>query len=80
MMSKWISADSIINKFNSHVGFTTCADVERAIKLIQDEPSVDIVRCGECKYKFMHGSVWECLYGLMIPSPDGFCSYGERGE
>lgn len=41
-MSKWINVDSIINKFNSHVGFTTCADVKRAIKLIQDEPSIDL--------------------------------------
>ena len=48
------------------------------VSQIKQLDGIDIVRCGECKYKFMHGSVWECLYGLMIPSPDGFCSYGER--
>ena len=47
------------------------------IKVKGAEYVQDLVRCGECKYKFMHGSVWECLYGLLIPSPDGFCSYGE---
>ena len=80
MMSKWISADSIINKFNSHVGFTTCADVERAIKLIQDEPGIDIVRCKDCKYAedceqmvvFENGKYITSGYKL------DYCSYGER--
>ena len=74
MMSKWISADSIINKFNSHVGFTTCADVERAIKLIQDEPSIDIVRCRDCRKRF------SCITFEGLGDPDGYCSGGERDE
>lgn len=72
MMSKWISADSIINKFNSHVGFTTCADVKRAIKLIQDEPGIDIVRCKDCRKRF------SCITFEGLGDPDGFCSGGER--
>lgn len=51
---------------------------DNLVETIGCEFKGEIVRCRECKYKFMHGSVWECLYGLMIPSPDGFCSYGER--
>ena len=43
---------------------------------IEDAPSIDIVRCGECK----HYDTPECqikvsLYGL---NADGFCPYGER--
>lgn len=74
MMSKWISADSIINKFNSHVGFTTCADVKRAIKLIQDEPGIDIVRCRDCKRQK------SCITFEGLGNLDGFCSGGERDE
>ena len=42
------------------------------------KPSIDIVRCGECK----HYDTPECqikvsLYGL---NADDFCSYGERKE
>lgn len=38
---------------------------------------IDLVRCRECKYRYMDKSVWLCLYGLMI-KPNGFCNYGER--
>ncbi len=40
-------------------------------------PTIDLVRCGECKYRYMDKSVWLCVYGLMI-KPNGFCNYGER--
>lgn len=40
-------------------------------------PSIDLVRCGECKYRYMEKGVWTCPFGLMI-TPDGFCNYGER--
>lgn len=40
-------------------------------------PLIEIVRCEECKYRYMDKSVWLCLYGLMI-KPNGFCNYGER--
>ena len=82
MMSKWISADSIINKFNSHVGFTTCADVKRAIKLIQDEPGIDLVRCKECKWAKANGTYQWCgrLDSTARITADDFCSYGERRE
>lgn len=87
MMSKWISADSIINKFNSHVGFTTCADVKRAIKLIREEPTIDLVRCKDCKWWL--GNLTdddalitdgECCFDwdIKMPQADDYCSYGER--
>ena len=86
MTSKWISADSIINKLNSNTGFTTCADVERAIKLIQDEPSVDIVRCKECRYcKKKRGAFkgepiifYRCEENNRDVENDDYCFWGER--
>lgn len=83
-MSKWINADSLINKFNSHVGFTTYGDVKRAIKLIQDEPSIDIVRCRECKFREANKSIyrgaWYCSNHGDTVSLDDYCSLGERSK
>ena len=38
----------------------------------------DLVRCDDCKYRYMDADfhVWTCTYGLMI-NPNGFCNYGE---
>ena len=59
-----------------------------AKEVIGDAPTVDaveVVRCKECK----HYMLWEdsddkktCAksIGLMVSSPDDFCSYGERRE
>ena len=83
-MSKWINADSLIDKFNSHVGFTTRPDVTRAIKIIKDEPGIDIVRCKECKHFEKNDSIlrgeWWCDFWADTIEDDGYCSYGERKE
>lgn len=46
---------------------------------INEAPSIDIVRCGECKWrkaKMMPKSV-KCLFS---GKDDDFCSYGERED
>ena len=49
---------------------------------IMTAPSIDIVRCRECKY-WKEGKCWN-LKGLNktdgIVNADDFCSYGERRE
>ena len=59
-------------------GFVTKETIE---KNIRELPSIDIVRCKECKWgKFYSDKQLECdalgLGGLKFP--DDFCSYGER--
>ena len=49
---------------------------------IDTAPSIDIVRCRECKYwkstvQMPNGTEVKCLYGR---KDDDFCSYGERGD
>ena len=81
-MSKWINADSIINKLNSHVGFTTRPDVTRAIKIIKDEPGINVVRCKDC----VHWQLLTSPFGLCVWNEDnkrqmketGFCSCGVK--
>ena len=50
---------------------------------IDTAPSIDIVRCGECKY-WLDGSGlckhWSKLYGSVLTKADDFCSYGERED
>ena len=52
--------------------------VSTAMKIIKELPTIDLVRCGECKYrdsKFCQ--IRESMYGI---KDNDFCSYGERKE
>ena len=44
-------------------------------------PSIDIVRCGECKWRKANGTYQWCgrLDSTAKITADDFCSYGERG-
>ena len=52
------------------------------LSALDSAPSIDIVRCRECKYwkstvQMPNGTEVKCLYGRKA---DDFCSYGERSE
>lgn len=50
---------------------------------LDSAPSIDIVRCRECKYWNTSGcreGVGECTWAYYMTKPDDFCSYGERRE
>ena len=76
-MSRWIDADYLKQNINtpfwSEVG-----------KIIDNAPSIDIVRCKECRKTMTDGNDYIChhlsgLVGLnVVVKPDDFCSYGER--
>ena len=57
-----------------------------AIKYINLAPSIDIVRCRECKYARNIEGEWICehlsgMVGLnVLVKADDFCSYGERND
>lgn len=79
-MSRYIDADKLkenfIGVYEDEINFSFDG---YAIKCIDEAPSIDIVRCGECKWrkaKMMPKSV-ECLFS---GNADDFCSYGERRE
>ena len=52
--------------------------VDYVMLFIEDAPSIDLVRCGECK----KNDTKNCPFysGGWIHSDDDFCSYGERRE
>ena len=43
-------------------------------------PSLDLVRCGECKYWGNSYICWRRRAKPIAMNPDDFCSYGERKE
>lgn len=58
------------------------AQIQKAYDLGYAEGKADavpVIRCKDCKYRYIKNDVWTCPFGL--PSgPDGYCSYGERKE
>ena len=76
-MSRWIDADALIEKINtafwSEIG-----------KVIDDLPSIDIVRCKECKKantKDCSHSYWDDDWGewrVGYKGDEWFCADGER--
>ena len=56
--------------------------VAMAVKALSALPSADaveVVRCKDCKHKYLENMVWVCTFGLP-GSPDSYCSYGERKD
>ena len=84
-MSRYIDADALI--VNMRGAFIDHVEEFRAITIVEDAPSIDIVRCRECVSGTPSGifcgeaDMYICnandqdLYGA-----EHFCSYGERSE
>ena len=74
-MSRYIDAEWLLNFFvDIPNNFTLTIGNLRAT--VNDAPSIDIVRCRECK---AYDSECEWCGGLGLEmKPDDFCSYGER--
>ena len=81
-MSRWIDADAYERELRTsniihHYG-------EQIVDKIHSAPSIDIVRCSECKYwKWIE---WAKEYRCILRNTafnaraDDFCSYGSRSE
>lgn len=80
-MRRLIDADSAIieiSRFDGYLDDDMILRLQIAIKRLPTIDAVPVVRCGECRHKYLERDVWTCLFGLIMPSPDGFCSYGEK--
>ena len=80
-MSKWIDADALKERYKE-VRFKD-GMTERIVRWlvevnIDEAPSIDIVRCKECKYRSNESSICDKMNRVMLA--DDFCSYGERRE
>ena len=85
-MSRYIDADAMDKRRIDYIvdGYADSADdmAEWGMAIIE-APSIDIVRCKECKYWNTDGcreGCGECEWAYYMTKPDDFCSYGERAD
>jgi len=74
-MSRWIDADAL-PRHGQRGGIVHWKDIE-------DAPSIEIIRCGECKWFDSKGHCMRLTaeYGTYEDvRTDDFCSYGERSS
>ena len=75
-MSRWIDADAL-PRHGQRGGIVHWKDIE-------DAPSIDIVRCKECKRRYRSGyrgdEYWVCDFMDAKIKDDDFCSYGSSSE
>ena len=79
-MSRYIEEDAL------ELPYGYCEDATECYKALNDAPSIDIVRCKECKHnpwdfdRTDYTCVWDDDFADRPQTPDDFCSYGERSE
>ena len=79
-MNRWIDAKWLKNRVHdvllANGAVHGCVD---KLDLIE-APSIDIVRCGECKHYKLKGACMRLDRRMLAVRPDDFCSYGSRSE
>ena len=84
-MNRWIDADALIEKeeryeLDSYIDGERCYEMAVPSCAIIEAPSIDIVRCGECKYRQNPYAPKWCYEMSKETNADDFCSYGSRSE
>lgn len=89
-MSRWIELEPLIADLDKGL-WGKDYDKALAEAIIQDAPSIDIVRCKECRHRVVEEQSWSEYneycdlwcdgngYWASV-NADDFCSYGERSE
>ena len=81
-MSKYIDAEWLKAFFEADKGKNRNVPIDILLALIDSAPSIDIVRCSECKYCHyeQENDVYHCykLFHRFYDANKHFCSYGER--
>lgn len=82
-MSKYIDVEWLYDNAKEYsLGYYDYDEYAVPLSAVEDAPTIEIIRCGECKY-WNEGKCWN-LKGLNktdgTVDADDFCSYGERSE
>ena len=80
-MRRLIDADILFDAMEKTEWYDNADRDEIAERLIMDAPTIDIVRCRECRHRNERCGMGEhrwCEILNMSTTPDDFCSYGER--
>lgn len=73
-MSRYIDADALKKTIDKEI--YRHDTIDHVFQIINNAPSIDIVRCQECKY-YEAKEDW-CYWRDEAITADDFCSYGER--
>ena len=89
-MSRYVNADALGNTIVPMVGLWEDNEFyisyKRVFEIIENAPSIDIVRCKECKLhrtlrRKDNGEFYKwCRANFRRVDDDDFCSFGERGK
>jgi len=77
-MSRWIDADAFKTWIDEYVSVFKKSDKAEIKGYISHQPSIEIIRCGECKHS--RGVLEYCAIDHWVGGADDFCSYGSRSE
>ena len=77
-MSRYIDIDKVLKELHLNHKDVIYIDKRDTAKRIEKIPSIDIVRCKECRYYKQSEAFCENCNGLWQAGDDCFCSYGER--
>lgn len=56
------------------------SDSKEIDRVVDSVPTIEVVRCGECRHKYMKDFDMFCPHMVGILKPNMHCSYGERRE
>ena len=75
--------NAYINAKDLEIAIVKAASYGDALDAVREAPSIEIIRCGECKHwrtkYFKDGHGW-CEWHINETKADDFCSYGSRSE
>ena len=85
-MPRYIDADALTLKiddwrvdleetYGKNDEYVQC--LESVLDMIEDAPTVDIVRCAECEH-YYKDHYFECALHTASVKPEDFCGFGER--
>lgn len=78
-MSRWINADALKESWKEiEIDGATLSVIYGLLKSVDEAPSIDIVRCKECKWRNNIGCALMIVDDSDKPKDDDFCSWGER--
>lgn len=78
-MSRYIDADALIMEMQKWDWQDLYLPIHFKELLIDEAPSIDIVRCSECKYNVSDGgAIMFCEHTDMPTEDNDFCSYGKH--
>lgn len=85
-MSRYIEADKVLKELHLNHKDVIYIDKNDTAKRIEKIPSIDIVRCKECKYKRIYDGETKYYYCALEDRPNrqwsidetDYCSWGER--